>query len=208
MIVYILIGIFLALVVVILLCLSIFGIIFKPSNDPSNLPYIPGTPSKSCKTTLVTCNLDSDCATNCKETQMGEEMSCVALNKYTSDQVAAYGPSVKVCAPAAAIDNCDVSHGGIKVWSGWTDASRMEWDCLCSYPNYAASTECDGNTCNNTCGINPGICQGGVFDWDLTKKSQSPSSDLCTCPTGKTKILSQSGGIPYCVDSNMAQFYS
>lgn len=124
----------------------------------------------------------------------------------------------KFCIPAKAkesLKECNQKHGGIPVFSGWGGAiDHMEFDCLCTYPLWASSRVCDANDaegigggCTGQCLLNPGICQGGTFNWDLTKKSEAPIAQLCECQDGDVLVISNEG-LPRCVPSRMQAWYT
>lgn len=138
-----------------------------------------------CGQTMLPCSTDTDCH-KCKEFHSGVQMSCV------QPQGSKGG---KVCAPSNAKQVCNATLGGINVWSEWDNPDRMEWDCLCGDGSYAGGADADGNT---VCNINPDICQGGTFTWNVDKKT-NPDAGYCFCPKGTTLYTQISGGYPICI---------
>ena len=85
----------------------------------------------------------------------------------------------------------------------------MEFDCMCAYPLWASSRVCDTDTgtCQGNCLLNPGICQPGTFNWDLTKEPKEPSANMCECADGYVMVIDPVG-IPRCVTERTASYYS
>jgi hypothetical protein len=139
----------------------------------------------NCGRTMLPCTTDTDCH-ECQEFHQGVQMSCVQPEGSSGG---------KVCAPSNAKQICNTKLGGINVWSEWDNPDRMEWDCLCSNGSYAGGADADGNT---SCNLNPDICQGGTFTWDIDKKT-NPDDGYCFCPKGTVLYTQVSGGYPICV---------
>lgn len=205
------------IVFILLFALIILGIARRPI-----LPSISITPgsggfNNTCKKEKVACNTDYDCLKKCSEAQEGEEMVCKAIPdipNLTPTQQKMFGASGvsapnKYCVPSKSKINCNVATGGIPVFSGWSGAERMEFDCMCSYPVWASSRVCDRDTgaCEGNCLLNPGICEGGTFRWDLTKKAEEPIAGLCECADGAVMVVDNSG-LPHCVPEHLQTFYS
>jgi hypothetical protein len=193
----------LGIIVLILLGFAITGLLYKPNPLAIAIAPIPGSFNKKCTTEQVLCNpalKGSDCKILCKESQEGEEMECVTLNRYTKDQISDYGPEQSVCLPANAKLDCNAKLGGIKVWSGWSNPDRMEWDCMCSYPGYVGGTNCST--------FNANICNGGtgMDNLDVTTGGPPSASD-CTCPASYTLMYANDGGYPICAPSDMANIW-
>lgn len=144
-----------------------------------------------CESSQVACDTSEDCI-KCAESAQGFEMKCVQIPK-TNDPSQKFG----VCVPATAKLECSEKYGGVPAWSGWSDASRMEWDCLCNYPEWSETPNCNK--------LNADICQGGTFDWDLTKK-QIPEDVKCTCPSGMVLVMDAQKK-PRCFSPETAKFY-
>lgn len=192
----------LGIIVLVLLGFSIFGLLYKPNPAPVAISPGPGAFNQTCLTEQVTCNPNlkgTDCNLLCREAQEGQEMSCVTLNRYTDTQKKEYGKEKSVCVLTKAKLDCDNKMGGIKVWSGWADPDRMEWDCLCSYPDYVGGPHCST--------VNPGICGGGQFQWDVTT-GKPPSYRDCTCPSGTTLMYTNDEQRPVCAASDIANWYT
>jgi len=203
----------LVVLLVLLFCFIVWGLVYKPILD--NIVIYPNTGkgSKSCKNQPVSCNTDAECG-QCTESIEGESMVCKTLTRYKNPDGSQgpYGNDIRVCVPETATSVCDTTYGGMEVWSGWSDPSRQEWDCLCGFPEYASSSQCDSKgVCNGTmCNLNPNVCAGGVFSWTASS-GVPPSADLCTCGAGKTKVLGiveGVKGVPMCVDPENARLYN
>jgi len=191
--------------------LILIGLTHKNKPQRIKLPVGKGTFNKQCSTEKVTCKTNLDCQENCIESSEGEEYTCQDLPRSTPSQQNLYGPTGKFCLPAKAKMACNIAHGGIPIFTGWSNPERMEFDCLCSYPAFASSQATDvlGNPVGDMCTLNSGVCEGGVFSWDLTKKIQEPSASLCSCPVGTTLMVDNpNGGIPRCVPSGISNFYT
>lgn len=209
---------------IIVFALIIIGILYKPQLRTVKIPGNQGIFNKTCGREKVSCNLDADCEEMCTEAQSGESYICrslpdtAGLTEAQKEILGANGPGAKddsmkpsrYCVPEKAVMNCDISHGGIPVFAGWSGSDRMEFDCMCAYPLWASSNTCDKNTgkCTGTCELNPDVCTGGTFDWDLTQRSQEPEAGLCTCPDGTEMIIDYNAGLPKCIPSNNLQWYN
>jgi hypothetical protein len=213
-----------AIFFVVAFALVIFGILYRPQLKYVKLPGNQGTFNKQCGNEKVSCNLDADCQEMCVGAQQGEDFVCKALpgtpgltptqQKKTNFQQGNNSSGnplpQKYCVPAKAKMDCNIATGGIPVFAGWSGSTRMEFDCLCSYPLWANSRQCDPNTgeCTGNCLLNPNVCAGGTFNWDLTKVTEEPAAGLCECPPGKTMVVSYDGSIPICVPDANAAFYN
>jgi len=211
----------LVIVIIVFFVLAFFLIMFGISAKPrlKNITILPQTGSlnKVCLREKVQCNTDNDCMQVCTEAQEGEELVCQALPDtagLTPTQQRILGANgtdkaSKYCLPAKAKLDCNVATGGIPVFTGWGGLDTMEFDCLCAYPLWASSRVCDTSTgtCTGNCLLNPGICQPGKFNWDLTVEAKEPSASMCECDDGYTMIV-DSSGIPRCVLNNTDSFYT
>jgi hypothetical protein len=104
-----------------------------------------------------------------------------------------------VCAPANKneLPKCDITKGGMLVWSGWTQPEAdMGWQCICNYPAFASGEGCSK--------INANVCIGGKLDW---KENQLPTEATCTCDKDMTEIRDYRG-VPYCVPSEKVGWYT
>jgi hypothetical protein len=122
------------------------------------------------------CTSDEDC-NKCAEIGDDIEMSCATIveNPHVSKT-----KKISVCLPKTVTlsNDCNENNGAIKVWSGWNNPERMEWDCVCTYPDWAGGSDYKGKT---TCELNPDICQGGTWNYDATTATGPPTADNCTC---------------------------
>lgn len=195
---------------VLLFIFIFFGLLHKNSLQKIIIPQHQNVFNKNCSTSKVSCNNDLDCQELCAEASAGEDMVCRTIPRYTKHQQDQYGPTGKFCVPAKAKMECNTKYGGVPVFTGWGDPERMEFDCLCSYPEYASSQHFDdqGNPISMGCQLNPGVCENGTMNWDLTKNPINPSPQLCTCDPSYTKMIDPGkGGIPRCVPTRYKNFY-
>lgn len=176
--------------ILILMGFIIFGKTYIPSQGQTFIDPNQTRTSPICQKERVSCNGPDD-LTTCQKCIDNIEMKCSFLDR-TPDQEKIYGPTGYYCLPDKPDQPCDMSKGGIWVWTGWASTERMEWDCLCTYPGYAGNQGCTG--------WNPNICKGGTFTYDATKQQNTgPSINDCTCPTGYHLLSADPGGIPICV---------
>ncbi len=212
-------GVVIIVIFIVLFAIVIWGIFYKPSPKSIHIPVGIGDFNKVCNREKVSCNSDMDCEGKCTESAEGEEMVCAAipdvphLTKTQQKILGAENSSDnikpnKYCVPAKAKMDCDISKGGIPVFTGWSGADHMEFDCLCAYPLWASSRTCDTDgTCTGYCQLNPGICENGVFDWDLTKDPKEPVAGMCTCAEGDILVIDNTG-LPRCVPNEIVSFYN
>jgi hypothetical protein len=188
--------------------LSVVGLVKKP---PDPRTYAPvkfsdqvGTFSKSCTTEVAKCNTDSDCTQTCREQQQGIDMACVQLSD-PNDKTKML-PNQKVCAPRQAIMRCGRTLGGVLTWSGWADADRMEWNCLCQFPSYASNQNCTQ--------FNSGICSAydpstkttkSFYNWNVAMGR--PELGSCTCPNGYSRQTVSSNQMQRCVPNKLTGLY-
>lgn len=131
-------------------------------------------------------------------------MTCVQLADPT-DRTGAT-PKTKVCAPRDAVMKCGRNLGGVLTWSGWADADRMDWNCLCQFPSYASNDNCSQ--------FNAGICSAydsasakskSFYSWNVSMGS--PEMGSCQCPTGTTRQTSAINQMQRCVPNNIVGLY-
>lgn len=202
---------------VILFGLIIIGIINRPVLKPISITAGEGVFNRVCLREKVSCNTNDDCAKSCTEAQEGEEIVCKSIPDIpeltkTQQQILGADGSDKpprYCVPSKAKMECNLSTGGIPVFTGWGASDHMEFECMCAYPLWASSRVCDATngTCQGTCMLNPGICTGGTFRWDLTKKAEEPIAGLCECAQGDVLVIDNIG-LPRCVPAGIQNFYS
>jgi hypothetical protein len=221
----------LVIIIIVFFVLAFFLIMFGISAKPKlkSITILPqtGNLNKTCLREKVGCNTDNDCMQLCSEAQEGGEIVCKALPDtrsltVTQQQIlGSSGPGAKTqaatgsmlppkyCVPATAKLDCNVSTGGIPVFTGWGGLNTMEFDCLCAYPLWASSRLCDTTTgtCQGNCLLNPGICQPGTFNWDLTVNPREPLASMCECANGYNMVVDVSG-LPRCVPANTDSYYS
>ena len=178
--------------IVILTGFIIFGIIYKPIMKQIFLD--PGSKKVNpiCQREKTTCSSDDDCV-KCSD---NEKMTCQEL-KRSALQAPLYGETAKYCLPVNPEQNCNAKNGGIWTWTGWANTNRMEWDCLCTYPQIAG-----GNGCEE---LNPNVCNTGNPDkpgnwsYNAANAITAPKSTDCTCPTGYNLLSTQPNDVPLCI---------
>lgn len=182
-------GLIISLVIIILSILLIFGILFVPSlADPGFTPGIENQ-NPNCQRKQVECTTDDDC----KICTDNEEMKCIPLVR-NKDQSVTYGPTKSYCLPVKPEQDCNKKNGGIWSWTGWSDTNRMEWDCLCTYPQIAGNSGCTN--------LNPNVCKGGAWSYDATTANVAPTSKNCKCPNNTQLLVTTPSDIPICVPNN------
>jgi hypothetical protein len=179
------------------------------------------TLNQVCLRKKVQCNDDNDCLESCIEAQEGEEIVCRSvpdIDYLSPKQQKILGlqadqnnniPPLKYCLPAKSKMDCSIRTGGIPIYTGWGGQNSMEFDCFCTYPLWASSRICDTDTgiCQGNCLLNPGICEPGVFNWDLTKQAVEPEAAMCQCADGYNMVVDRYG-LPRCVKKGSDNYYS
>lgn len=183
------------LILLIITLFIIFSALYKPTFQQTFITPNQTDTKVICTSEKVIC--DPSTENPCSQCVDNIEISCQLLER-TQEQQKNFGEQNYYCLPQKPEQPCDKTKGGIWTWTGWASTERMEWDCLCAYAGYAGNNGCTE--------WNPGICQGGTFDYDATKstyENSAPSPENCTCPTNTTKMITDSGnGIPICVSNN------
>lgn len=177
--------------IVLAFILTIIGILYKPQTLEILLDPEDQIGKQQCLTTQTPCSTDSDCESSCYESGT-IEMKCKTFHR-NKDQTLSVGPTQRICVPASAKSNCNTQMGGIEVWNADGAPDKMEWSCVCSYPDWASGVSDDG-----LCSLNPDICSGGTFNWTIDS-GREPLAEDCICPDGTTRMTSLSGGYPICV---------
>jgi hypothetical protein len=215
--------IILLIIFLLLFSLIIIGITIKPKPPQINIiPTKTGSLNKNCLIEKTSCITDDDCMQNCTEASEGESIVCKSIPDIpgltsTQKNLLSFNNQndqsmipPKFCVPEKAKLDCNVSTGGIPIFSGWGAGDTMGFDCMCSYPIWASSRKCQeingGIYCEGNCLLNPNICKGGTFNWDLTKNPQEPNANLCTCSEGDLLMVTNEG-LPICVPENIQNFY-
>ena len=168
-----------------------------------------GENTKKCLKEIVNCNNDDECQQNCIENSQGIQMKCTQLPRYNANQESTVGKTQNICAPAKAESNCDAKHGGVLTWTGFPDINNMNFNCFCTYPNLASGPSCS---------LNPDVCAGGTYSWDVTDPNKSdPSKATCTCDANSILIMDTLNNVPKCVpktfnnnfnETSTASFYN
>lgn len=161
--------------------------------------------NKTCANEIVTCANDADCRTLCREQQQGVDMACVTLSDPADKTQTA--PAKKVCAPRQAIMKCGKNLGGVLTWSGWANADRQEWNCLCQFPSYASNNNCSE--------FNAGVCTAydtaqrkftSGYNWNVSMGR--PELGNCTCPAGTVRQTSVINQMQRCVPQTLSGLYT
>ncbi len=186
-----------------LICIAVFILIGAPiiynkytgaryNSEIIPVTIAPGEGTSYCLTELVNCKTNADCQDKCRESGV-VELECAELKRYNKSQKDLYGDTQSVCAPKKAKRNCKAQYGGLLAWTAFPEIDKMEWDCLCTYPNYASGPGCE---------LNSDICTGGTFDWDVTSsnsKKSDPTQVDCNCSDGNYVFYGSKTNIPHCV---------
>lgn len=193
---------------IILICISILILIICPiiytkntgarSNQNINPMEIKkSTGTSTCLSEKVNCKTNDDCKQECIESDT-VEFECVEMKRYNSDQINKYGSTESVCAPKKAERNCNPRYGGVLTWNAFPEIDKMSWTCSCTYPNYAAGPGCN---------LNPDVCEGGTYNWDVTSNDpniSNPENVTCACPADKQTIYGLQTGIPKCIPNSLS----
>jgi hypothetical protein len=180
----------------VILGITIFLLVSKPKQKVEPEPEPEPLKSRLCTKVQTPCQTDEDCNNLCEETIEGtpENLTCQELTgRYTDQQKNDFG-SGKYCLPLKPKKECSEKNGGVLTWTGWSSTDRMEWDCLCTYPNYFGNEGCTS--------LNPGVCIDGTFEFDA-KNGEAPSSKNCTCKQDYIKMIKNEGGTPFCVNKDI-----
>ena len=176
-------------VVIISIFLIIKGINYSPPLGEVYIEPGDGKTNPICQQEKVSCNTDADCS-KCVD---NEEMKCVEI-KRSSEQEKKYGKSGKYCLPAKPKTGCNEKNGGIWTWTGWSSDNRMEWDCLCTYPQIAGGAGCQE--------LNANVCSGGTWNYDARTATSAPTVKNCTCPKGTQLLATKPNNVPICVPAS------
>ena len=157
-----------AILFVILITVPIISVYFKtrlPDSVNVNAKYSDN--KKLCHKVPTECDTDMECATNCID---NDEYSCQLSNN-----------GKKYCLPekTAKTYTCNTNTGGVPVWTGWGSTNRMEWDCMCLYPQFFG-----GPGCSQT----PGVCEldgDSYMQYDFSLGRPPQYSD-CVLPKNLT----------------------
>ena len=187
------IGIIFIIFFIISVSLGIFGLLYKPTVSPIDLnnPNFHTNHGKnnktSCTESTPRCTSTTDCDNLCEET--GVEITCQQIGNAKD----------KICAPVGASSKCNEKLGGVPVWQSWGGLSRMQWNCRCDFPLWAATDQC--NTINND------ICRGSLnpnnaFNWE-TPSPSPPNENLCTCNSDENLYKRRDSSTPFCASKNI-----
>lgn len=196
-----------AILIVGLLGFSVVGLARPP--EPAQYAKVVfsdqvGSFNKSCTTDLTLCETDQECQQLCREQQQGVQMACVQLSD-PADRTGSISQK-KVCAIRDAVMQCGTNLGGVLTWSGWADANRMDWECLCQFPGYASNSNCRE--------FNAGICSAynpatqktqSNYNWNVSMGR--PELGSCACPTGTTRQTSNVNQMQRCVPNTLVGLY-
>lgn len=177
----------------------VFGLIYSPKETAVIINPQSTSGGAICQQEAIKCETNADCAVCVDDV----EMTCQPLSRYSSDQEKLFGKNGKYCLPEIPRSPCNEKNGGVQVWTGWSDTERMEFDCMCTYPDYFG-----GDGCMD---INANVCSGNnsSFDFDARTSTAPPGPANCKCPPGTNIVVRQIGQIPTCVpDKVFTSYYS
>lgn len=132
------------IVIIIILSLPIISLIQKPEGL-GNIFLEKSGNKNFCQSSRIECLSDNDCDNKCIQDM---EYSC--QNILTESGKSLIKSEKKYCLPKQPENFCNIKNGGIPVWTGWGDTNRMEWDCMCMFPNYFGGIGCEST---------PGVCE-------------------------------------------------
>ena len=136
--------------------------------------------SPNCTSVKTACVTDRDC-TKCSE----EEMRCTET-----------GPKKKrYCLPQRPAGTCSEAHGGSWTYTGFQAVNNGTWTCDCAYPAFFG-----GNGCAE---LNPGVCEGGTFNYDARTAGRPPIAEDCVCPSDHHLMKTLRGGVPLCIPKSV-----
>jgi hypothetical protein len=186
------------LVLLFLVTLAIvFGLVYHPRGGAVIInPQTTGQ-GKVCQQSMTACETNADCSVCIDDV----EMTCQPLSRYSPDQEQLFGKSGKYCLPEKARAPCNEKNGGVQVWTGWADTERMEFDCLCTYPDYYGGAECEN--------LNAGVCNGndGSFQFDARVSTAPPGPANCNCPSDTHMVVRKIGQTPICIPEKVYPAY-
>lgn len=187
------------IIIGIITILILFGIFYKPNPAPIFINPTNGDIGKVCMNDPTPCNNDTDCNVCIDNIQM----TCQDLTRYNSVQTNIFGPSQKLCAPQKPSQPCNAANGGVWVLTGWNNPGRLEWDCLCTYPDYFGDT-------SQGCGLNAGICDGGTMNYTAINNDIPPNARNCTCNSDADLYIRNQGQTPLCIPKSVGfpNYYS
>lgn len=148
----------------------------------------------SCLVNKQSCLSDGDCK-SCTE----DNLICKEL-AYTDKESKSVGnKGGKYCLPSEKPNIiCNKDNGGIKIWSGYSGSDTMNWDCLCSHPDYFSEHGCNQ--------INPHICMGGTYEYtdsNLPPDIKPIGSGICNCDKDSVPYVRNGDDTPFCVNKNL-----
>ena len=175
----------------------VFGLVYHPRGGAIIINPQNNTKGKQCQTSMTPCETNADCSV-CTD---AVEMTCQPLTRYSSDQEQLFGKSGKYCLPEKTRAPCNEKNGGVQVWTGWADTERMEFDCLCTYPDYWGDSGCQT--------LNAGVCNGndGSFNFDARNSKAPPGPENCECPEGMNMVVRKIGQTPICIPKHVFPSY-
>lgn len=189
---YLFLGLAISLLIIIIIIIIVIINLTKFNNlkDTENVWVIPDIiqNKQNCSSKRTNCNPSDPNACN-NLCQGPEEYKCVVLdninppNSPLGTQINGGGA---VCLPDYPKIECDISNGGVYVWTGYGFTDDQTWDCYCAYPEFYGGPGCKT--------LNPDVCSGGTFN----HTSNPPTAKMCTCPEGTTLLIRGDSGTPFC----------
>jgi hypothetical protein len=146
--------------------------------------------NRQCSKKFTSCKVDKDCEI-CSEGTNIIKYKCQKMTNLMSNSSERRKPGItNVCNISKPYVGCNLKHGGIWQYSPSITNDHSGWKCSCQFSRYYS-----GNDCNH---LNPEICSGGTFTWDV--KNGAPSRYNCLCPSG-TKRMIRDNATPFCADN-------
>ena len=188
----------LKLAFVALLFLFTVGAGFVLMGTTYRVPFIPTYVQHSvsrgktfkCSRVPTKCRTNDDCMRVCEESGV-MDMECARLDRPPLLE-GTYGTPQSVCVPKKPRKVCVMKNGCINVWSGYSSINTMEWGCLPLMPQISGNEGCTA--------INPNVCSGGKWTYDIMTASTGPGPEHCECAPGMQKIVTTEN-IPMCVSN-------
>lgn len=190
--------IFIAILLIIISILSIPIIYYNQQPKKGSNVFLQNAGKKSlCGSTRVVCNNDTDCDSKCVQDMEYKCQSITTADNLKNDK--------KYCLPVDTSVNCRKNNGGLSVWTGWGDTNRMEWDCMCLFPDYFG-----GDGCTQT----PGVCELGKKSFMKERdysQGDAPSSKDCIIPEELKNmgyaLYEREDGTPVILEEGKSNYY-
>lgn len=150
---------------------------------------------RSCSDTKTYC--DPNDPHSCDICNDAVEMTCIDLSSISAPGSGKLNGEQAMCLPANIQTPCDVTKGGIYLWTGFGMTDNADWDCFCSAPQIFNGSGCMVQ--------NPDFCSGGEIDTSQLSKSKTPDNSLCKCPPFTVLMYRAENNVPYCASTDPAK---